>query len=928
MLGLKLRDEFSGINMPGTAIELATSDKNGAAQREADYILSITYPTTDVYKALQAISSPQTGRPIVLRGVKGRGKSHIMALMHHAIASPDAVEAWLKSWASRGKNELASISLLRDYLPISEAVHNFEYSFLWDLIFKRHPRGEYYRGQFESANTPVPSRSLLERMFQDKKTCLILDEFQTWYNSLPETDNRGVRVRDNAFAFIQLLSEIAYDHPEILILVVSVRDSNNEAYTQIRRQNPIDIDFLGVEAKQERQKLLLHRLFENRDNIPNDHIQTACAVYANERVRLLFSNESPQEKTKKQTEVYSCWPFSPELLDLLENQILLSLVAQETRDLIKILAQVYKSRGDQSPVITPADFFVDSRNDEVQTLITSIAANPNPDKLRRIAQDNLASITVTAPAVTYARELISDIWMHSLFHDDKSGINTGLLHLEITRGSPIDDNTFQVELAALIENSTHLLGGESAVSPIKFSLEENPGSKVRTFARNDNLWDPNAVPTGGNQVYPGLDIQHIRDSLKKLLFPEDSNPPSKIIVLGSNWRDDPWSEVKEEDQPDRWDRPVLIVIPEYIENESLNAVLGKWLTVNLTRRRNTVRFLLPGSSLFTDRNLILVARFAYLCSKAAWGVERTYNALWHDFKVSLDNELKSKYGRFAILQNWDFQNPSHCVFEVSRLSAQSSEIPTAIEETVLNNYFDFEEFKRQIIEDAKNSNLVRDVIEDYIEPPPTPAITVTPYLADGKLCELILKIVASGDIVINENGTWWTRKSEDIDDATAYKRIRTVYKTIDEMKRFQLALPGAAVSSPPIAPSPSPAAPSNPPPAPGGGSFGGVLSGSGPAQSVSPMPCGVSPSSQGSYPPIYSLPKIKSSGPASGINIIGQLEQWNLAPDQEMTKMTLEFSNLTTAQIRQLLQRIPSGIELTISVTYNEDSGSSNGGAL
>jgi hypothetical protein len=45
MLGLKLRDEFLGTHMPGTAISLRTSDNQGAAQKSPDHILSITYPT-------------------------------------------------------------------------------------------------------------------------------------------------------------------------------------------------------------------------------------------------------------------------------------------------------------------------------------------------------------------------------------------------------------------------------------------------------------------------------------------------------------------------------------------------------------------------------------------------------------------------------------------------------------------------------------------------------------------------------------------------------------------------------------------------------------------------------------------------------------------------------------------------------------------
>ena len=922
MLGLSLRQEFSGLNMPGTAIELNTSDKQGAVQKGADYILSITYPTNDVRTALQSISEPQSGRPIVLRGVRGRGKSHIMALMHHAIASPETVEAWLKDWASKGKSELASISLLRNYYPISEAVHNYEYTFLWDLIFDRHPKGEFYRGQFAVMNQPVPPRSLLENMFKDQRTCLILDEFQTWYDSLPE-DKDGIKVRANAYNFIQLLSEISKDHPDLLIFVVSVIGSNNDAYMQIRRQNPIEIDFLGVDAIQERQKLLLHRLFDNRDNIQLSNIHGICDSYVKERIRLLFINDPPQEQTKKQAEVYSCWPFSPELLDLLENQILLSSIAQETRDLIKILAQVYKSRAEKSPILTPADFSVDGKNEEVQTLITSISASPNPDKLRRIAQENLSSISVTNPEILHAREMISDIWMHSLLHDSSSGINTPLLHLEITRDKPIDDNSFHVELASLIENSTHLLGGDSSTSPVKFSLEENPGSKVRAFAKNENLWDRNAVPVAGQQVYPGLDIKHIQKVLKSIFYPETSEPPSKIVVLGPNWRTKPWDEVDENDKPQYWDRPVLLVIPENIENqapaqqgtESIHSILGSWLINHLSKRRNTVRFLLTKSSLFTDKNLILLSRHCYLCSKEAWGQERNYYSLYNNFNSNLENDLKARFDRFAILQKWDFQNSKNSHFDVIRLSVQGKEVPKAVEDTIVTNQFDFDEFKNNIIEDAKNSATIKDIINTYLEPPPTSAIIVPPYLKEDTICDLIFKVAANGVIVINANGTWYGRRAEDGDDNTSYQRIRNsgVYRSINEMKSYLLALPEAASSVTPVA---APVQGGSQTPIPASSPVTPFSSGG-----ISPGP--YTPASPGIPSLIPTSPvshfNTRNAGPTNSINLMGKFDEWNLSANKPISKFTIEFSDLDVGKIKQILQRIPSGFQESMSITYNED---------
>ena len=42
-------------------------------------------------------------------------------------------------------------------------------------------------------------------------------------------------------------------------------------------------------------------------------------------------------------------------MHLLEDQVLVATEAQDTRDLIRILVDLFKNRGDKSPVITAAD---------------------------------------------------------------------------------------------------------------------------------------------------------------------------------------------------------------------------------------------------------------------------------------------------------------------------------------------------------------------------------------------------------------------------------------------------------------------------------------------------------------------------------------------------------------------------------------------
>jgi len=925
MLGLKLRDEFLGTHMPGTAISLRTGDNQGAAQQSADRILNITYPTADVQTALKAISSKRHGRPIILMGERGRGKSHIMAVMHHAIESPDKVEQWFHGWGSKNNSpDMQAHEAVRGFYPISEPVHNYEYPLLWELIFDRHPKGQYYKGQFENMSQPYPPRTLLEKMFEEQPVCLILDEFQTWITGLPEKDPKtGFMLRQWAFNFIQNLSEIAKDRPEILILVISVLNNQNEAFSQVHRRNPVLVDFRGPTAKQDRQKLLLHRLFENRINIGENDIAQVAGAYATERFRLLHSDKSDAEKSRIYHDAYGCWPFSPELIELLEDHIILSSAAQETRDLIKVLAQVYRTRGESVPVITPADFFVDGDSDEVQTLVDSIAVQEGQEKLRQIAQRNLQSIHDAGTNTPNARELISAIWMRSLSPGKTAGGTPAILHLDITRTQTIDDNSFQAELALLIENSVNIHGDEVPGGPLWFGLQENPRSKVRACAKNNKLWHSAAVPTNGQTVYPGKDVEHIRKTLRhEFEGPTTRQSPSRIIVLGPDWQNNPWNDVDDADKPDKWDRPVLLVVPDQIKSpqKGIGATLGPWLAKHVQKRRNTVRFLLvaqDAQGLFADTELMFNARCSYLCSKESWGTDSTYSALHKDFDRPLRQTLRSRFNRFAVLRTWDFQQPENCEFEAEKITEQGAEIAQAVETRILNDLFDRTEFTSYIRSRAKDGDFVGSVMDDLAEPPPPNMGEAMPFLGETKMYEFILEIAASGDIALNVGGTWISRRSEDETNEDALRFIRQrAFRTGQELRQVQLGLPsavgGGTVTVPPAQPQPVPpippitgsggdstAPPVTPPPTSGELPVGGTLD-------------------QPSQVNEKEVRHFKSEQPMNCINLSGCFEKWGVSSTKNLESASVEFSGITVQQMKQILQRIPSSYRANMSISFEE----------
>ncbi len=921
MLNLKLRDEFLGSQMPDTAIELRRSDNKGAAQRDAEYILSITYPTTDVQTALRQISSVRAKRPIVLMGDRGRGKSHIMAVLHHAVQSSDQVEQWAKSWGTGlDLPALMDLALEQGFIPISEAVHNNEYPLLWNLLFDRHPKGEYYRGQFESLKQHMPPRSLLEKMFEEQPTVLVLDEFQKWFDGLP-TRNRetGGNPQEAASNFIQVLSELACDRPEILVLVVSVLNNSTDAFRQVHRNDPVVVDFRGPTAKQDRQRLVLHRLFENRTNIPANDIENLVSPYAGERYRLRFSHLTEAERERINQEAIRSWPFSPELLSLLEEQILMAAAAQETRDLIRILAHVYRARGKSTPIITPADFFVDDDSCGVQSLLDSIATVGEQEKLREVAQSNLQIIQESGEDVPHARELVSSLWMRSMSPGRTVGGTRQELQLDITKQASIDDNAFQAELNRLIENSKNIHGEESPEGRLHFEIGENPRSLVRATARNEKLWQPGAMAsTAGEMTYPGKDIEHIRNTLKHLLVPEARQPASRVIVLGPKWNEDPWSEVDEIDHPGRWDRPVLLGMPSPIATSGADQLqgLGDWLAKHVPSKRNMVRFLLlkqDAAGIYDDPELRFLARCSFLTS-IAWHSDPKYRALKSDFDNPLRGRLKTDFDRFAVLKRWNYQDPPACGFHVERIGAQGSDIPDKVEEILHRDLFDPAEFMNLVKDYAKDSAIVGDLLDELAEAPGSPEKEAMIYLGQTQLYEEILKVAARGEIVLNVDGAW-VGKQPDQEYEEALRAIRgRAFRSGQDVRNVQLALPGATGGSTVTGPATGAGAQQ---PTPGGAPVtkpGGLFPGSESGGTTAPPATGGSvvtppPSGQPATPPAVTRYQA-SQEPQIGINLCGSFEQWGLDNSDTLRSAKIEFQGLSVQQIKQILQRLPSAFRV------------------
>jgi hypothetical protein len=898
VLGLTLRDEFKGRRLKGTAIELTNTNNTGATQISATDFLRITYPSHDVLKTIEA-AGPSQGRPLTLKGERGQGKSHLMAVLYHAFTDNEATQQWLETWShSLGDTSIGSISLRGGMHVIGESLHRHRYKFLWDLLFDNHPHGGYCRGKWEGLGDKkpdIPSDEILLELFQHTPTALILDEFQTWYDGLTNAEEQPLRTW--AFNFIQILSEIAKEHPEHLVLVVSVRDGNTDAFQQIQRVNPVIVDFQGPTAKSDRLRLLLHRLFENRRQVDTSAVESLINNHINEYFRL--KSVAPAEQARARSEFLEAWPYAPHLIQLLEDQVLIATSAQGTRDLIRILADLYKRNGDDKAILTAADFRPDDEASGIAALLASVA-NQQHTKLREKALRNLEAVNDAiangGQKLPHLEEIIGALWLRSLAPINQAGADQATLHVDVTRDNPVDDNSFQVELTTIVENSFNI---HEDGNRYIFREDENPQAKLIASARNDKLFQQDE------------DRAHLAKETRYVLEGSSGvDLPYRVIVLPQTWKTNPWAEMEEGDKPAQWvNRIPILVIPE--APTKIDAALGLWLRDNLHDSRNVARFLIPrdgSSNLFLDRDLLVLARCVYLAEQ--WKKQNSeYGKLQTKYQKELREILKSRFDRFAIIANWNFQEPMNCRFFVESHKAEGTKIPDAIDKSIRENLFIPEDFEDFIAGAAPENKTVGKLLKELKEPRPG-AKDCIPWLGETLIKERITRLCAAGKIAINLRGMEYLQTHDSENEEDAYRRMRGKMGTGKHLDETHILLPQNVPATGGVTPpidvgAPSPDEGVSPQPDDDGGSASGDTGpGDGgfgePSDGGKPSPGGIFGGGAGYTP--YSTPA------TSSLNLLGKVESWGIGSETQVQSLVLKVDQLTGAQLQELVKKLPDGM--------------------
>jgi hypothetical protein len=324
--------------------------------------------------------------------------------------------------------------------------------------------------------------------------------------------------------------------------------------------------------------------------------------------------------------------------------------------------------------------------------------------------------------------------------------------------------------------------------------------------------------------------------------------------------------------------------------------------------------------MYDERDLVILSRAILKADEfAKHGPE--YRPLHRKYQTDLRDNLKGRFNKVAILDKWNYTEPSQCVFHLEQLTKTGSEIPENIRHICSTDLWVQEDFTELILAAAGNNDSMGKLLKELQEPRPSGSSCI-PWLGETEMKERIVKLCAKGTIAINvRNSSMLQANAGEAEDA-AYRRMRSnVAYSGRQLDEVFLLLPsatpttgGTAISTDQggVTVTPPPSGGATGPSSGNNGDMPGSLWGDG---GTPPAPTG---GDGGSTPPPQANRLNRKKEKTSALNHIGQLELWGIGPATPVQEITLRIASSNGAQLKDLLKKLPDGLTFDLSLEQEE----------
>lgn len=428
-------------------IENLRDEKRKKLESRPEDFFDLTYPTVDIRLVVESLnrrfnSGEKTPGLFLLEGYKGTGKSHLELLAYHLFKNPDPGKKWLTRHGLTCDLPGDCVVFIRKFtdFPIEAS--------MWVLIFEALGR------KGEVSNERMPNIDDLRKALAGKHLVLILDELERGIQGISNAS-----IQSQNLSFLQMLSEESLRTEDATVtLLASVYNSQQEPGATLKRVPRIDVKFTD---SNDRQRVVLHRLFSNSLKPERPRVETVVQSYVNH----WKSNGITVDERYVERCMLS-YPFSPELLEMVLFNVPAGRGFQGNRGALNLLSSVVRSVHKKVDLITAAHLNIED------TPIRNELTNLDPVlTMIQCAQNDLKDLK----DLTYSTEIISSVLMGTLA---SSGHLPGIPEQDLARqvllpGSDI--NKYHGSLQAMMKLGTFF---QKVEDHYVFDEHEKPNAKV------------------------------------------------------------------------------------------------------------------------------------------------------------------------------------------------------------------------------------------------------------------------------------------------------------------------------------------------------------------------------------------------------------------------------------------------------------------
>lgn len=413
------RNEVLKGNFQGVIQTHKVNTKESRLESNPQEFLDITYPSSVLKEILEKTyekkSEISNQGGFLLSGPYGSGKSHSLITLYHIFNNPQIGNKWAKKWDIEFEAPDNSKSIII-------STRNFDEDYLWTPIFEQLGRKDL----LEKVRK-YPTINQIEELLDNKPVAIFIDEIENWYGSF-DSEKESDKIERNE-TFLEHLLEVANDPHENLFVFITFLEEKEGLKTIFNRTKPVRKD---ISSTADRERVVLHRLFENTKSINDDKVEDIIEKYIEKYQEPIKIDD----KLKYKRKMIKTYPFHPILLETLTEVYEAASENQNIRGMLNILADTIRETFDKKDLILLSDIDENALRGMNLRLVEQYDSDLKKVKEINFGKEILKTILIFTIDEKKRGATESDILLSTFSPTEGSTINQIVMDLENVYGKP------------------------------------------------------------------------------------------------------------------------------------------------------------------------------------------------------------------------------------------------------------------------------------------------------------------------------------------------------------------------------------------------------------------------------------------------------------------------------------------------------------